>query len=42
MTPPPERAELAAALREMRQRTGLSLTGLEERTPTASPPGAAI
>ncbi|XMA38099.1 DUF2690 domain-containing protein [Streptomyces albogriseolus] len=33
MTPPPERAELAAALREVRQRTGLSLTGLEERTP---------
>ncbi|MGA5277117.1 helix-turn-helix domain-containing protein [Streptomyces cellulosae] len=33
MTPPPERVELAAALREMRQRTGLSLTGLEERTP---------
>ncbi|MBJ6644600.1 MULTISPECIES: XRE family transcriptional regulator [unclassified Streptomyces] len=33
MTPPPERAELAAALREVRQCTGLSLTGLEERTP---------
>ncbi|MGN7142687.1 helix-turn-helix domain-containing protein, partial [Streptomyces pseudogriseolus] len=33
MTPPLERAELAAALREVRQRTGLSLTGLEERTP---------
>ncbi len=33
MTPPPERAELAAALREVRRRTGLSLTGLEERTP---------
>ncbi|MCX4621618.1 helix-turn-helix domain-containing protein [Streptomyces albogriseolus] len=33
MTPPPERAELAAALREVRQHTGLSLTGLEERTP---------
>ncbi|CAM5274374.1 HTH cro/C1-type domain-containing protein OS=Streptomyces griseomycini OX=66895 GN=FHS37_007510 PE=4 SV=1 [Streptomyces griseomycini] len=33
MTPSPERAELTAALREVRQRTGLSLTGLEERTP---------
>ncbi|KOV23137.1 helix-turn-helix domain-containing protein [Streptomyces sp. XY152] len=33
MTPAPERTELAAALREMRQRTGLSLTGLKERTP---------
>lgn len=33
MTPSPERAELTAALRDLRQRTGLSLTGLEERTP---------
>ncbi|MFF5159932.1 helix-turn-helix domain-containing protein [Streptomyces sp. NPDC000348] len=33
MTPSPERAELASALRALRQRTGLSLTGLEERTP---------
>ncbi|MFF1275330.1 DUF2690 domain-containing protein [Streptomyces marokkonensis] len=33
MTAAPERAELTAALRALRQRTGLSLTGLEERTP---------
>ncbi|CAL9538654.1 hypothetical protein SUDANB176_04200 [Streptomyces sp. enrichment culture] len=33
MTPSPERAELTAALRDLKQRTGLSLAGLEERTP---------
>ncbi|CAM5671405.1 hypothetical protein SALBM217S_04568 [Streptomyces griseoloalbus] len=31
MTPPLERAELAAALREVRQRAGLSLTGAPAR-----------
>lgn len=31
-TPSPERARLAAALRELKARTGLSLTGLAERT----------
>ncbi|MEV8595082.1 DUF2690 domain-containing protein [Streptomyces sp. NPDC052012] len=33
MTPSPERSELTAALRELKRRTGLSLTRLEERTP---------
>ncbi|MCT7353334.1 XRE family transcriptional regulator [Streptomyces sp. 15-116A] len=33
MTPSPERTQLAFALRELKQRAGLSLTGLEERTP---------
>lgn len=33
MTPSPERAELTAALRDLKQASGLSLTGLEERTP---------
>ncbi|GAA1414581.1 hypothetical protein GCM10009601_02650 [Streptomyces thermospinosisporus] len=33
MTASPERAELTAVLQELKQRTGLSLSGLEERTP---------
>ncbi|MEV0634372.1 DUF2690 domain-containing protein [Streptomyces sp. NPDC050619] len=32
-TPSPERSRLAAALRELKQRTGLSLAALAERTP---------
>ncbi|MEU1692628.1 helix-turn-helix domain-containing protein [Streptomyces hirsutus] len=32
-TPSPERARLTAALRGLKERAGLSLTGLEERTP---------